>query len=195
MRFCAKPDSTTQLAVLGILSAENNRGLRDAIRQSWLPSGAAHGIMVRFVMRGLNAGAQVRQEARERGDEVLFVHADASMPRASGPLQSLLCWLRCAVVAWPLASWVGKADDDVFAHLPDVAASLRRSQSWLQLHYGISSVYWGTMESARWNVSSFLPIDFVHDERVCAKASAKNGFLHGPFLCAAPGPASSINNS
>ena len=47
MRFCAKPDSTPQLAVLGILSAEANRNLRDAIRQSWMPVGAAHGIVVR----------------------------------------------------------------------------------------------------------------------------------------------------
>ena len=38
---------------------------------------------------------------------------------------STLLWLRCAVVAWPHAELIGKAEDDTRIHLGDVERLLR----------------------------------------------------------------------
>ena len=49
-----------------------------------------------------------------------------------GPLLKLTLWLKCALEAWPAASMIGKADDDVWAHLSGVALSLRQTMAQLR---------------------------------------------------------------
>ena len=44
-----------------------------------------------------------------------------------GPLRKLWLWLECALVAWPAAALVGKADDDAWIRLPGVALHASRA--------------------------------------------------------------------
>ncbi|KAL3896427.1 MAG: hypothetical protein SGPRY_013275, partial [Prymnesium sp.] len=98
-------DSWPRLAVLGVLSTEERLPLRSAIRRTWAP---------------------VLAEAASQGDVVL-VRAPARAERAKGPLLSLFLWFRCALVAWPAARMIGKADDDIWVNLTSTAAMLQHS--------------------------------------------------------------------
>ena len=94
---------------------------------------AAPHIIVRFALRGLGASAAVRAEranfTRNGVSDVVLLDAAANASRARGPLASLFCWYRCATTAWPRARLVGKADDDVWLHLPGISAHLHASPS------------------------------------------------------------------
>ena len=122
--FCRPVDATPRLAVLGILGVESQSAVRRSIRRSWLPGGAEADILPLFVLRGLNASASTLAEAEEHGDSV-FLRAEASQSRFTGPLWSLWLWLDCARTAWPHAKLIGKAESDVWLHLPGIATRLR----------------------------------------------------------------------
>lgn len=130
--FCNVDETSSKLAVIGILSHWSNLPLRSTIRSSWLTeesranSISTHGLDVRFVVRGIGAPAALYEEHRQRRDVVLLA-AGHSLSRKRGPLQSLLLWLRCATAAWPLAQFIGKADDDLYLRLDGVARHLTAS--------------------------------------------------------------------
>jgi hypothetical protein len=109
--------------VLGILSVEKQEVAREAIRRTWLPGGAAADILSLFVLRGINALDATFQEASTYGD-VVFLRANATLTRMVGPIWSTWLWLECAVEAWPSARLLGKAEVDVWLHLPGIAARL-----------------------------------------------------------------------
>ena len=115
---------TPLLGVLGVVTTEGSQW-RHEIRSSWLqPSLVPTSIVTRLVMRGLDASASLLAEAaRER--DVVFVEALGTLSKNRGPLTSTLLWLRCAVVAWPHAELIGKAEDDTWIHLGDVERLLR----------------------------------------------------------------------
>ena len=120
-----RPATAPVLAVLGVFSTQSRRSLRDGIRDTWLQSAESSSIVTRFVMRAESLSGAALDEALLHRD-TLYVRGD---PNAVwGPLQSLTRWLECAVAGWPAGQLVGKADDDIWARLPDVALSLRASQ-------------------------------------------------------------------
>ena len=134
----ATGDTLNRLAVLGIFSTEGRLPFRRAIRGTWAApadgfSDAPGGILTRFILRGIGASADMRDEAESHGD-VVFVRGSAGLKRSSGPLLSLLLWFECAVRAWPGASMIGKGDDDIWVQLPSTAAML--SQSLVTLSTG-----------------------------------------------------------
>lgn len=141
--FCAAPDTRALFAVLGVVTHEKS-GFRHSIRRSWLPSPEA-GVVTRLVMRGYNASTAVIDEAAQFGD-IVFLPSSASLSEYSGPLQSTWQWLECASSAWPRAALIGKAEDDVWVHLPGVLESLRAGSEALG-KFNLRSMYWGMVET------------------------------------------------
>ena len=99
-------------AVLGVLSGSTqaHSRRRAAIRGSWLLEPTPPGITVKFVLR-CGSSTEVLLEARRHADVHCTPLSDSS--RARGAILALHAWLAHAVVAYPKASFIGKADDDV----------------------------------------------------------------------------------
>ena len=94
---------------------------RSIIRRSWLTfPNAQEGVVVRFVVRcGANwHGAPVAES------DVLCAPVPAG-GRLTGPILALHWWLQHALTAFATARFFGKADDDVYLHLPGIEAMLR----------------------------------------------------------------------
>ena len=197
--FCTPPDATPLRAVLGVLTTERTRW-RDSARHSFLQF-VEPGVVMRIVLRGINASAAVRNESSVYADTV-FLKAPALLGAGRGPLTSTLLWLRCASSAWPHADFIGKAEDDTWVHVPDVLDSLMAARDALAL-LGISDIYWGMHESYLWNETAQRPLGFGHNfpfsmwEQPCTKNASGNisrssgqlslglwGQHHGPFSCA-----------
>ena len=154
--FCAPVDPRNLLSVLGIVTTQQTN-YRHAIRDSWMRHGESSSV-TKLVMRGLGASEQLRREAAAHGD-IVFLPEKEQQSKASGPLISTLLWLRCAVAAWPKATLVGKSEDDVWLHLPDIYDSLRGSMAALRAR-GVDHLYWGLMEYYHFNESSGRPVGF-----------------------------------
>ena len=137
----------------------------------------------RFVMRAMVLSSVALTEALSYGD-TLYVRGD---PNAIwGPLQSLTRWFECAVTGWPNAQLIGKADDDIWAHLPDIAASLASAQA-LSRTAKMDGLLWGLIEAAAWNEAARLPAGF-HNAHVlsgamssCNTTKSQKQLPHGPF--------------
>ena len=163
MRFCSPIDPAPRLAVLGVLTTDNHLNYREAIRSSWMRKSNAADITTRFVMRGL--GSTSEDEAKRHGD-IVFFEARADANRKSGPLQSLVLWWQCAVEAWPQASLIGKADDDIWVKLIATAAHLRGSLAALAAQPSFvreqrpPEMFWGTMETFHWSTFRNRPVGF-----------------------------------
>ena len=155
--FCAPVDRRNLLSVLGIVTTQQTN-YRQAIRDSWMRHGEASSV-TKLVMRGLGASKQLLREAAAYRD-IVFLPERERQPKASGPLISTLLWLSCAVVAWPNAALVGKSEDDVWLHLPDIYDSLRGSMAALRAR-GVDHLYWGLMEYYHFNESSGRPINWL----------------------------------
>ena len=135
--------------VIGVLSydAPLAAALRDAIRATWLAS-PPDGVLARFVLR--TGGQKAYAEGTAHNDTVFLSSAGvrpramAHIDRASGPLRSVLGWYKCALARWPNAETIGKAEDDVYAHLTDVHRYLRTA---LAQSPRPSRLYWGSFET------------------------------------------------
>ena len=95
--MCRPTDSTERLAVLGVIGVESQGEVRDSIRRTWLPGGAAADMLAYFVLRGVGILPQTRAEAR-RHDDIVFLRAAATQSRHVGPLWSQWLWLVVRVV-------------------------------------------------------------------------------------------------
>ena len=158
------PDGEVRLAALGVLSHDQRYDYRQEIRSTWALHAAPH-IIVRFALRGLGASAAVRAEranfTRNGVSDVVLLDASTNASRARGPLASLFCWYRCATTAWPRARLVGKADDDVWLHLPGISAHLHASLHALRRNTtGEPQVLWGLFQSFHWDVRVERPDAF-----------------------------------
>lgn len=190
-------DASKTFAAIGILS-HGSATQRAWIRESYLSrhareaAEAQHGLVVRFVLRSIGASFAQQQEPHEHGD-VVFISADAKAGRASGPLASLVLWWRHASAAWPSASFIGKADDDVYLHLGGIAMHLRASQMAVRHATGEANprIYWGAFEAYSYDEAHRAPTNFLTDRpgtckrRLLGLANSTNldtgARLHGPF--------------
>lgn len=95
------PDSELPLAVIGILSFEGRRSMRDASRATWLGRTSVPGLLARFVLRGLHLVEPTALNAEsDRHHDILLVNASSRLARnAGGPMQSLFLWLRVTLQA------------------------------------------------------------------------------------------------
>lgn len=203
------PDEASRVfASIGILSHDSNRKLRDAVRASWLSPKAqqlarSDGVVAHFVLRANSERQEAAQEAAKNRD-VVIVPASSSLGRKRGPLKSLLLWWKCSLHAWPSASLIGKADDDVYLNLRGIAAHGRAAISAVRAAAGGAEprILWGAMESYQWNERTHRPVDHRQDTNgVHCQASNEAGHhqerwhpsqpfsrrlsngstLHGPF--------------
>tara|TARA_B110001452_G_scaffold171936_2_gene143994 strand:- start:632 stop:1918 length:1287 start_codon:yes stop_codon:yes gene_type:complete len=160
--FCPLPSPEPLLAALGVFTIDTHGEYRRAIRETWLRAAPAARIAARFVMHGLGARVELLEEAHRHRDTI-FVRAQAEMSCKSAPLRKLLLWLACAPAAWPAASLVGKADDDLWVHLPGVALHVSRSLAALEATGPpqISGVVWGMIESYHWHEGIHRPVGFT----------------------------------
>ena len=132
LTFCAPPDQSARLGVLGIFSHHTNLRYREHIRHTWLRDASQRGptlgvvdsVMTKFVLRGMGVSSSAVNESASHGD-ILFVRGAADAGRKAGPLQSLIMWYECALRAWPHTELIGKGDDDIWADIR-AAASVSR---------------------------------------------------------------------
>lgn len=165
--FCAPVDDRTDIEfVLGVISSETshrkNTGAawRTSVRQSFFRfSDRLPTTIFKIVLRGINASRAVRDEARMHNDTI-FLPSSASLAAARGPLTSTLQWFACAAHAWPHSLFIGKAEDDTWLHVPEVLASLRASHRELIVHYNVTNLFWGALESYYWNETAQRPFGF-----------------------------------
>ena len=151
--FCAPVDRQPYLVVLGVVTTQWS-SLRHILRKTWLPSPDS-AMVTRLVLRGQDASAKVIEEARAFGDTV-FLPSPAAASKATGPLMSTWQWLECASLAWPRTILIGKAEDDIWAHLPSVLHSLRVSAALSDT--ASRDLYWGIgPETYHWNETSQSP--------------------------------------
>lgn len=189
--MAAPSKPSTVFAAIGILS-HGAPGQRNWTRASFLSrtarrAAAAHGLVVRFVMRAEGASTAIQREADEHGDMVL-VPAPANAGRASGPLLSLMLWWRHAVATWPSAQFIGKADDDVYIHLIGTMNHLAAAQRAVAEAYGHAEprIYWGAFEAYHYEEADMRPVRFQQDRpgKCFRRQHNESGMLHGPFAFA-----------
>ena len=207
-QFCAPPNIHPLFGVLGVFTAEENVARRAAAR-TWL-SGTSHHddrsmagmLLARFVARGIGVTPILAREAQVDGD-VIFLRGRADMPRANGPLLTLILWLRCALHAWPRATLIGKADDDVWVHVGATVAHLQGSLGALRSVLRVADnetprMYWGLMETYAWSLTSHRPMGFSYKYgkgvRECRVQNVSNHSLLGPVHFA-KGPMYFISSS
>ena len=189
-RFCARREPHERLAILGVFTADEHGARRSVVRHWLTPTGGdphGSGLLARFVARGQGSTPLLDQEAVEYGD-VVFLRAPASMSRNNGPLLTLILWLECAVFAWPHATLIGKADDDVWVHVDATTAHLQGSLRALRDSVTPSSdqtpqMYWGLMETYGWSFTSHRPIGFGYKygrgiQSCTVKNQSNHSFLH-----------------
>lgn len=192
-RFCTAPDPRHRLAVLGVFTAEENLARREAAR-TWIrgtaeaPGALAKPLLAKFVARGLGETPTLAREAHSHGD-IILLPGLADMPRSNGPLLTLILWLECALVAWPHAALIGKADDDVWVHTDATAAHLQGSLRALRTQMRLTEVdvphmYWGLMETYSWSLTSHRPMGFQYKfgsgQPTCVVQNKSNHTLVGP---------------
>ena len=172
-------DRQPLLGILGVIShsSSEQRALRDSLRetarvgQDVVPlhtPGNKGRLVSRFVLRvsdevlRLPNGTvatrdEVQSEAKLHADVVLIeqgcAQSGVNLRCPGGALRSTLAWLRCALIGWPAALTVGKAETDTYLHLPGVAHHLQQSVVAMEKHSAHIAasqppqLFWGAFES------------------------------------------------
>ena len=159
----APPKRSGRLLVLGIISAPNNAARRLWIRHVTSPFAAPHKIEVRFVIgaRGLSTARCMltrRESAEHRDLQMLDAHDDDAWARAShgigvSCIDKTFQWFTHALYHYPGALFLGKADDDQYLSVPNLAAILWAIDTSLDAEE--SDVYAGWVQYASYRTSDF----------------------------------------
>ena len=176
------PAASSPVGAIGILSHEPRGRMRDTLRVTWLRE-LEPGLEARFVIRGApltDAGATCGEH--ETHSDIVFVNAPSDLRRENGPLLSFVLWLRCAMLAFPRAPFVGKADDDVWVAARWVHHTLSQLSSlrWQQPY-----IYVGGFEQYHWRPDVDAPARWSNGvQRESCRDRPSEGadhWLHGPF--------------
>jgi len=198
MQAVETPITTKGAAVLalGILSSLSDARFklrRTVLRDSWLrfPNSRVS-VQARFVVRcGQHQEPVTPWHAVARAEntsgDMLCAAAPTSDGRLRGPIIALVWWLRHATVAFPMAAFYGKCDDDVYLHLPSVENMLRgvplalASQAYVgyvmyaQLELSISS---SNPNETRYEFHAFAPTAIF--SRLASKPQSRCRESRGP---------------
>lgn len=176
------PAASSPVGAIGILSHEPRGRMRDTLRVTWLRE-LGPGLEARFVIRGAplaDAGATCGEA--ETHNDIFFVNAPSDLRRENGPLLSFVLWLRCAMLAFPRAPFVGKADDDVWVAARWVHHTLSQLSS---LHWQQPYTYVGGFEQYHWRPDVDAPARWSNGvQRESCRDRPSEGadhWLHGPF--------------
>ncbi|KAG9448368.1 hypothetical protein H6P81_014496 [Aristolochia fimbriata] len=136
------------LAVIGIITQFGHKNKRDAIRRSWMPTGAARkkleedkGIILRFVIgrsanRGDNLDKAIDSENRQTNDFIIVdnhIEAPEELPKKSKS------FFAHAADAWD-AEFYAKVNDDIYVNIDALGTMLAN-------HRDKPRVYLGCMKS------------------------------------------------
>ena len=198
MRWCHRPDAATvpkdQTAVIGVFSHEPRVAHRDGSRSTWMRA-LPQVMSAYFVMRGVRLQQpEATLGEAARFNDMLFLNATSKATRTAGPMASLILWLDCA--RHFDASFIGKADDDVWLQPSGLAALLGQAarlshalneddDDSTRPPYGLvlgrlEAYHWVTTrqsEGPKW----WKPGPFHYTLRQCSDG---DGPLSGPFVCA-----------
>ena len=157
---------------------------RNSIRWSWL-NVSVENTVTKLVMRGYNASQIVLREAAIFQDTI-FLRANATLRKYEGAILGTLLWYECATVAWPSARHIGKAEDDLWLHLPDVFGSLHDAARQLAQAKATQnhSLYWGLQETYHLEMKTQIPLGFNHEwslRRPCRQPEDNQSFMGGGF--------------
>ena len=115
-------------------------------------TGAVDQILVNFVL-GINGANDADAAEKARFSDIIFVRENSQLNSFASRLQKHVQWFECALVAWPAAMMVGKADDDAWVNLPAVSHSLRMVLDALPPS-AASHLYWGSFETYHWHTGN-----------------------------------------
>ena len=169
------------LLVLGVFSQDtpSNALLRQASRRTWMTSpNVDDEVVVRFAIRGGGGVSSPLVVEAEANNDVVLSKSNKTLPRATGPINSLIDWFAYATTTYPDAAFVGKADDDAFVRLAPLRSHLSTVEALFPPRG--SPVYFGRFEMFHWLRASESPIGFSWfggRMRPCKVTTA----LTGPF--------------
>jgi hypothetical protein len=150
-------------AVLGILSHNSNKDLRDAMRTHlWRRAGAEYGDIRHVFLLDQppeepDLADEMLKEAEQEGD-ILFLPT-LSLGPAVGFGRKVLMWLAMASRLYPAASFVGKLDDDVLLCLANFAHTARRLK---ETRPGVR-LYWGFINGLARKEQPVSPQHITHN--------------------------------
>ena len=155
------------LATVGVLSAASYAYRRAAARETWAQPRELDraNVLATFVIASANGTLP-----RASGDVVWLPTHGASMRRLISPLVTTFAWLQYATSSPPhsRASFVVKCDDDVYLHMPGLAAQLRMMLADSQRPSGpglahsalplSSSIYFGRLYWTNYDAESYIHV-------------------------------------
>lgn len=135
-----------RLAVIGVVSAANNKNLRDLIRATWWPlvQDPEARIEARFMLDAPRPDLLVEQE---RYRDLVFMdryNVTAGGRNFGAKLHAVYAW----ATAHFRADWVTKCDDDIILCVPHYIESLEQLTKYRQRQRTVSGVVWGWFHSA-----------------------------------------------
>lgn len=151
-RSCAEPTSARLLAVVGVFAHLGTRDFRMALRKTAFAD-TPPDMRTCFVVRGVNGSLAAEMLVEDdRYHDFVLVDAAETLPRAVGPLIVLQLWFKRALHDFPLARFVGKADNDVYFDLVRIGAQLRMLPEWCteknaSLTGSLGPWLWGKLET------------------------------------------------
>lgn len=162
-RSTLRQNNANVTAVLGILSHNSNKALRDAMRTHlWRRAGPEYGDIRHVFLLDQppeepDLADEVLNEAEQEGD-ILFLPT-LSLGPAVGFGRKVVMWLAMALRLFPTASFVGKLDDDVLLCLANFAHTARRLK---KTRPGVR-LYWGFINGLAHKGQPVSPRDITHN--------------------------------
>ena len=164
--------------LVGVLSAPRNRVYRDAVRQSWMGWGAAHGALICFVLGRVGVPLPLLrvtdQEASSHQDIMWLPHTSDGCYLTISKVYDF--WKHAATRLEPGGvRHVVKVDEDSFLHLPNLRHDLSRLACINHLYYGGGA--WAGYHPHKYTMCGFSwRGDSAYARYGCAAAGA-----HPPF--------------
>lgn len=188
--------NTTNTLAIGVLSTIGFEQRRAAVRESWMTFRSPTTVTIEFVLRcgGLPARHALRREA-----DVLCSPVPHTEGRLRGPLLAMLWWFEYA--ANSNASFIAKADDDVYVHVPDLLRIFRAippdvaSLAYFGFHGFYSLVVNGTDHRfAAWADNHANALAVQRAQRFAQRCHEPHTTCYGPFPMAC-GPFVALGSS
>ena len=109
-------------AALGVASTVTNAARRRAARDTWSANSSR---CVKFLIRSKGLQAEQLRRLSQEANDIVYLPVDAHAKPIHARVVTLFAWLQLAPTHVPGASWICKADDDIYLFVPDWLQQLR----------------------------------------------------------------------